>query len=85
MVVVGNPNFSIEETASDLDLCGKRKRGNEIQEIDASMEKESRQVSEFTDFNGLLRRFKKQMIFEKEDFDLMGDYCDTTVMKIMMW
>ncbi|XP_042017866.1 uncharacterized protein LOC121765720 [Salvia splendens] len=82
---VQSPNFSIGETASDLDLCGKRKRGNEIQEIDAAMAKakakakakKSRMVSEFTDFDDLLLRFKNKMIFENEDFDLMRDYCDS--------
>ncbi|XP_047971536.1 uncharacterized protein LOC125214384 isoform X2 [Salvia hispanica] len=99
MAVVGNPNFSIGETssvqspnfsigeiASDLDLCGKRKRGNEIQETDASMAKvakarakESRMVAEFTDFDDLVRFFKQEFIFEKEDFDLLRDYCDSDV------
>ena len=78
---VQSPNLSIGETASDLDSCGKRKRGNEIQEINAAMAKtkakESRMVSEFTDFSDLLRRFKNKMIFEDEDFDLMRDYCDS--------
>ncbi|XP_047975733.1 uncharacterized protein LOC125218159 [Salvia hispanica] len=80
---VQSPNLSIGEIASDLDLCGKRKRGNEIQETDAAMAKtkakakESRMVSEFTDFNDLLRRFKNKMVFEDEDFDLMRDYCDS--------
>ncbi|XP_047954972.1 uncharacterized protein LOC125201092 [Salvia hispanica] len=43
------------------------------------MAKESRQVSEFTDFGGLLHFFKSKMIFEKEDFDLLRDYCDSDV------
>ena len=79
---VQSPNLSIGETASDLDLCGKRKRGNEIQETDGAIAKEakakeSRQVSEFTDFGDLVRFFFFFMIFEKEDFDFLRDYCDS--------
>ena len=84
---IGDPNLSIVEssigeTASDLDLCGKRKRGDEIEEIDGliakeAKAKESRHVLEFTDFDQLLHRFKDELIFEKEDFDLMRDYCES--------
>ena len=87
MAVVGNPNFSIGESSpvkspnfessSDLDLCVKRKGGNDIQEIDSGMAKEAkktREVSEFTDFFGLLRIYQKEMIFEREDYDPMVDY-----------
>ncbi|KAG6400418.1 hypothetical protein SASPL_137249 [Salvia splendens] len=74
---VKSPNFSIGETTSDLDLFGKRKRGNDIKEIDSGMAKEAKktkEVLEFTDFFGLLSIYKKKMIFEKEDFDPMVDY-----------
>ncbi|KAG6402648.1 hypothetical protein SASPL_134850 [Salvia splendens] len=72
-----SPYLWIGETASDLDLCGKRKRGNEIQESDAAVmakaKESSRQVSEFTDFDGLLENFKRGFMFEDENFDFMKE------------
>ncbi|KAG6402655.1 hypothetical protein SASPL_134857 [Salvia splendens] len=73
---VKSPNLWIGETASDLDLCGKRKGGNEIQGAMMAKAKESspsRQVSEFTDFDGLLENFKDGFTFEEENFDLMRE------------
>ncbi|XP_047953337.1 uncharacterized protein LOC125199319 [Salvia hispanica] len=63
-----NPNLPIGETTS---------LESDVTEIDSGMAKEAkktREVSEFTDFFGLLRIYQKEMIFEREDYDPMVDY-----------